>query len=166
LATSPTPITSLIGGKLTTTLVNLIIRALNVLIGGLAQAGRAVSSGPDFQPTTTPTAITGTSITMQVSGNNAIALVIGTICAGISAADAGKILAAACQVDGVSQAAEITVSSNNIANFQTHSQTWIVPVGSGSRTFQLVGRTDGTSAATRVLRTGQCTLSVLLLDLP
>jgi hypothetical protein len=166
MATSPTPITKLVGGKLTTTLINLIIGALNTLIGGLAQTGRAVSSGADFQPTATPTAITGTSITMQVSGNNAVALVVGSICAGISAAEAGKILAAALQLDGVSQAAEITVSSNNIANFQSHSQTWVVPVSSGSRTFQLVGRTDGTSAATRVLRSGQCTLSVLLLDLP
>lgn len=116
--------------------------------------------------TTTPTDVTGATVTVSVVGANAYAIVTASVQFTVTGA-AGITLSAVLLVDGVSQAAlgSVRDSADNIHD-QTTCYTWKIPLTAGSHTLKLQGSKSAALGTAVINNTAGTNLVVQLFDLP
>jgi hypothetical protein len=124
---------------------------------------QTVATG-DLSPlTTSDQDIPGTVQNFTVTGANAYALFIGTICWAVTVASAGNLVGDLL-LDGGHLAGSILDASNATFGFRTGTQTWTSALAAGNHSVRLQARKDA-AGATAQAKSGSTTLAMLLYDI-
>jgi hypothetical protein len=118
----------------------------------------------DLSPlTTSDQDIAGTVQNFVVTGNNAYALFIGTICWACTVSSAGNLIGDLL-LDGSHLAGSILDTTNTTYGFRTGTQVWTTTLAAGNHSVRLQARKDA-AGATAQAKSGSSTLAVLLYDI-
>lgn len=157
-----TPIAQILGGVSSTTQINNIINALNILLPGLFQSAQAVANA-NLTLSTTETDISGATVTVNPAGANAFAVVVGVFDVDCTAAGAA-VAQGRLSIDGSTQTAEAHGTMISTSR-STVTQVWLPPLAFGSHTLKLRGLKTA-AAGTATIWATHTTITVILVDLP